>query len=437
MNAPSVSTLDSQLDVARMLAKQRRALEAAQTYTRVLELAPENVEALNFLGMHALNAGQAVHAIELFDRAAVLDAATPQVRCNLGVAYLAVNRLDQACQAFENALKVAPKFFLARLNYGHVLELLGRESEALRQYFSAITQAQSHGRWLDDATTAPALRELVKHAMEYVDFRRRLLFESVLAPLRECYGDDALRRATHCLQIYLGELPAPSPDPRQRPKFLYFPDLPTTAYFPRELFPWYQVLEGNFATIRDELLAALATKDSLEPFLGSRSPEEISGYLRGTGKPAWEAFFFYRHGQRNHENCARCPRTTAILDALPTLVRIRDHAPEVCFSVLTPGTHILPHRGVTNTRLVTHLPLIVPEDCALTVGGEEHVWQEGRCVTFDDTFEHEAWNRSDQTRVVMLLDVWNPHLSEVEREAATRLVERIGDFNRECEIQEG
>ena len=110
-------------------------------------------------------------------------------------------------------------------------------------------------------------------------------------------------------------------------------------------------------------------------------------------------------------------------------MRIREHAPEVCFSVLTPGTHILPHRGVTNTRLVTHLPLIVPENCAIVVGGEKREWREGECFTFDDTFEHEAWNRGASTRVVMLIDCWNPYLTEIERDAVTLLVGAIGDFN--------
>lgn len=117
-----------------------------------------------------------------------------------------------------------------------------------------------------------------------------------------------------------------------------------------------------------------------------------------------------------------------MLDSLP-LTRIRDHAPETLFSVLSPGTHILPHTGVTNVRLVTHLPLIVPPDCALRVGGQTHVWQEGRCVTFDDTFEHEAWNRSNETRVVLILDSWNPDLTVAECAAVTELIGAIGDFN--------
>ncbi len=117
-------------------------------------------------------------------------------------------------------------------------------------------------------------------------------------------------------------------------------------------------------------------------------------------------------------------------------MRIRAHAPEICFSVLAPGTHILPHHGVTNTRLVTHLALVVPDNCAIRVGGEERGWQEGRCFTFDDTFEHEAWNRSDQTRVVLIMDCWNPYLTGIEREAVAALVESVGDFNRECGVSD-
>jgi aspartate beta-hydroxylase len=120
------------------------------------------------------------------------------------------------------------------------------------------------------------------------------------------------------------------------------------------------------------------------------------------------------------------------LDRLP-LVHVREHGPEVLYSVFTPGTHLLPHRGVTNTRLVGHLPLIVPENCALNVGGEVHHWQPGKVVVFDDTYEHEAWNRSQQTRVVMIFDVWHPGLTEVERLAVAELVGAIGDFRKTVE----
>ena len=116
--------------------------------------------------------------------------------------------------------------------------------------------------------------------------------------------------------------------------------------------------------------------------------------------------------------------------------RCRDvpgHGPEVLFSVFTPGTHLLPHQGVTNSRVVGHLPLIVPGQCALQVGGELHEWQEGRVVVFDDTYEHEAWNRSEQTRVVLIFDLWNPYLTEAERAAVTDIVVEIGEFRHATE----
>ena len=362
-----------------------------------------------------------------------LQSSDAQALWNLGSSYLALGKFDEAQRALARTVELAPQSFIVRLHYGHALERLGREHAALTQYFGAITHAQTQGRWLSDTTTAPPLRQLVKHAMAFTYHGRKQAFEMLLAPLRARHGADALRRVADGLRIYLGELPANYPDPRQRPKFLYVPDLPATTYFARELFPWYAAFESNFAAIREELAAVMAAQQGLEPFLKFHSPDDVKGYLGGAEKPVWDAYFFYRHGERYEEHHRHCPRTSAALEAVP-LCRIREHGPEVCFSVLTPGTHIRPHRGVTNTRLVTHLPLIVPENCAITVGGEERVWREGECFTFDDTFEHEAWNRGASTRVVMLLDVWNPHLTEVEREAITALVEGIGDFNNEAGI---
>ncbi|MGH8338287.1 MAG: aspartyl/asparaginyl beta-hydroxylase domain-containing protein, partial [Gammaproteobacteria bacterium] len=278
-------------------------------------------------------------------------------------------------------------------------------------------------------------RDAVKQAMQYVDAGRHHLFDAVLEPLRQRYGRSELSRVEQCLAIYLGEQVADIPDTRQLPKFLYFPGVPSQPYYARERFAWQVELEANTAMIREELRAVLLRPEHLESFLLTDSPQDTTDLLRssGTENAAWDAYFFHRHGERYGAHAVACPQTAALLDSLP-LAHVREHSPEALFSVLQPGSHILPHRGVTNTRLVTHLPLIVPADCALRVGGEIHAWQEGRCVTFDDTFEHEAWNRSGDTRVVLILETWNPDLSEAERAAVADLVGAIGDFNRECEL---
>jgi aspartate beta-hydroxylase len=166
------------------------------------------------------------------------------------------------------------------------------------------------------------------------------------------------------------------------------------------------------------------------------SPEAVvDEYLRSTrNTPAWDAFFFFRHGRPFEANQQSCPDTAAILETLP-LVRIDGEAPEILFSVLAPGTRIMPHHGVTNSRSVVHLPLIIPPDCALRVGGETHVWWPGQSVVFDDTYEHEAWNESGQVRVVLIVDTWNPYLTQAEQSALATLVPVNASVDRALRAQ--
>jgi len=423
--------LAARIDEARRLADSGRILDAEQAFLAILRDSPRETDALNFVAIVAHERGRYAQALALLERARGVNADDPVTLTNLGVTNAALGRLDQAIDALRSALKLAPDLHLARLRLGEVMERAGRANEALPLYFGAIYAAQGAGQWLGDDTTAPGLRPLVLHAMRTVAAGRRQLFSKLLQPLRERHGAAALARVEKCLSVYLTELPANFPDPAQQPKFLYFPDLPTRRFYERELFPWYAELESATAAIREEMLAVLAEDSGFEPFLGHFDDNQLEGHLSNAigGKPVWNAFFFYRHGTRYEANHARCPRTSAVLEKVP-LCFVRDHSPESCYSVLTAGSHILPHRGVTNTRLVTHLALVVPEgDIQLHVSGESTGWEEGRCFTFDDTFEHEAWNRSAKTRVVMLMDVWNPYLTDVEREALMALVPAIGEFN--------
>lgn len=420
---------------ARFALEHGDEVVAEQAFARLLDDNPDDLEALQFLGGRHLargDVGKAINCLLAAHRAHPQEAA---VLHQLGAARMVAGDHAGAVDNLRHALALAPRMFVARLRLGVALEHLGQPHDALVAYFAAINTAQAQGRWMSDATTAVGIREAVQHAMRSVDAGRHALFDGMLEPLRERYGRSELRRVEQCLAIYLHEQPANLPDPRQQPKFLYFPGIPSQPYYPRERFPEFEALEAGAAAIRGELRAVLEQSRELESFLQTDTQEQLGTMLRGSGaqQAAWDAYFFYRHGDRYDAHCEACPQTTALIERMP-LSRIREHGPETLFSVLRPGTHILPHRGVTNTRLVTHLPLIVPKDCALNVGGEIHAWQEGRCVTFDDTFEHEAWNRSGETRVVLIMDCWNPDLSEAEREAVAALVAGIGDFNRSCDV---
>ena len=380
-------------------------------------------------------AGQWQPAVELLERSASDPSAPFGVKAKLAICRAALGDHRAAAGMFAGALAERPDEFPLRLAFAETLSAVGDAEDALPEYFRALHDAQIRGRWLDDASTPPMLRERVKRAMQLVDRGRREWFERLLQPHVAAFGRDSLARVEEALQVYLG-LRSATGDPRQKPKFLWMPSLPATPFFDRELFDWYPALEHAADAIREELQVVLARERELTPFLVIDDKAVEDAYLAGNpDSRAWDAYFFHRHGVQHDEHLLACPRTAAALQAVP-LTRIDGHAPEVLFSVLAPQTHIKPHHGVTNTRVVTHLPLVIPTgDCKLVVGGDVHAWRQDRCVTFDDTFLHEAWNRTDHTRVVLILDTWNPWLRAEECVVLKDLVEGIGAFNLRAGIR--
>lgn len=423
---PRIDTLLESGDPGQALARTEAMLTAAPADEALRELRaallmqlqriPEAREALGAL----VAEGHA--SVEVLKRFALCEAVGGDF-----ASAAAVNR---------RVVEMRPGDFVARLDYADCLTNAGDTQRALPEYFRAIHEAQKKGRWLGDDSTAPHLRARVRAAMDVVDAGRQALFEQAIAPQVEAHGRDAMARVETALRLYLGLEQQPLADDRQRPTFFRMPGLPATPYFDRGLFDWYEVLESQTALIGEELAGVLEDGRGLQPFLDLEGVANPEAYLGGpAASRAWDASFFYRHGERYEQAHARCPRTSEALSRVP-LTAIEGHAPEVLFSILAPGTHITPHYGVTNTRVVTHLPLIVPEgDCQLVVGGEVHAWRQGRCVTFDDTFLHEAWNRTNERRVVMILDTWNPYLAPEECAAIRALVEAIGAFNLQAGIR--
>ncbi|WP_082524837.1 aspartyl/asparaginyl beta-hydroxylase domain-containing protein [Pseudorhodoferax sp. Leaf274] len=111
----------------------------------------------------------------------------------------------------------------------------------------------------------------------------------------------------------------------------------------------------------------------------------------------WTVFGLYNFGEKISENCALCPQTTKLVESVPGMV-------SAGFSSMAPGTHITPHKGYTSQVLRCHLGLVTNDDCALRVGAQERGWTPGSCFVFDDTVEHEAWNRGATTRIVLIVD---------------------------------
>ena len=171
------------------------------------------------------------------------------------------------------------------------------------------------------------------------------------------------------------------------------------AVFSRKYFPWIEGLEANWKAIRDEALAVLKHREGIPP-LAQISPDHKG--LDSQDK--WRSFFLWGYGFRIDQNCARCPRTAAALSKVPGLRT-------AMFSIHAPGMAIPPHKGVTAGMCVFHLGLKVPketENCAIRVEDQIVHWQDGKAFVFDDTREHETWNRTDEERVILLVQFDRP-----------------------------
>jgi aspartyl/asparaginyl beta-hydroxylase (cupin superfamily) len=188
------------------------------------------------------------------------------------------------------------------------------------------------------------------------------------------------------------------------------------TFFELERFPWIERIEDSWELIRDELRYVLADREALPNF------QDISkDQIEITDDDRWKTFFLYGYGFEAKLGVETCPRTAALMREIPGMTT-------AMFSILSPRKHILDHRGPYKGVLRYHLGLIVPEDaesCRIRVGEDFRHWREGQSMVFDDTFNHEVWNDTDETRVVLFVDVLRP-LPEPESAINRLIVKAIG-----------
>ena len=167
----------------------------------------------------------------------------------------------------------------------------------------------------------------------------------------------------------------------------------------RSLFPFLNEIEANWETIRDEIKPLLAHRDAMPVF------QELSRDQRKIAKDDnWHVFVLYGFGGKHETNCVRTPVTSRLLETVPRLQT-------AWFSILAPNYHVPAHQGVTKGILRCHLGIQIPlaaERCRMRVGDEICVWEEGKLFVFDDTYDHEVWNDTEEERVVLLFDFDRP-----------------------------
>lgn len=299
----------------------------------------------------------------------------------------------QGLRAFDASLKAAPEFADRQFFAATMHSLSGHRAEAEKGYEAAIAIAPDR---------KPAYLELV------------MMLE---AAGRRDAALEVARRA-----ISNGAFWA---DPWQRPP-LFDGRLASHAWWDRRHFPWADSLEAAYPTIKAELDALLLAK-------GSRKGRGMPGAWTkvGDGRSAhacdseivapggdWREFILFGCEEEPNVDVKRhLPKTLRLLEELlPSAVQMAKlGAGEIIFSALAPGTRLAPHCASSNVRLTCHLGMVCPPGARMRVGSQWGEWQEGKCVFFDDSFEHEIVHSGTSMRVVLLIRFWHPDLPESGR----------------------
>jgi aspartate beta-hydroxylase len=419
--APENANILGMLQASRAASLAGRGAEADQLLAKVAQLAPTHPGVLNELGLRMMLRKDPAKARELFLRATQADPTHPLLWSNLAAALHELGRGDEEMEAIERALALDPRHTASLIQKGILVENRGDLRNGARIFRNALATLAP------DAAGPQTARAGIEHARAAVrtdDAALAGVIENRLGEIRTQHGGGSYARVDKCLDLLTGKRTRYSP----QPTFLYFPEIPSVEFFDRAQFPWLDAMEAASDDIRAELTAALVSdRSGLEPYVAYPDGVPLNQWRELNKSRRWSAYFLWNQGVAQEAHLARCPRTAQALKGAPQCDVAR-RGPTAFFSILDAATQIPAHTGVTNTRLTVHLPLIVPPDCGFRVGSETREWVPGKAWVFDDTIEHEAWNRSDSPRAILIFDIWNPFLDPAERDLIRAAIEMVGTY---------
>ena len=365
----------------------------------------------------ALRRRDTATALRLLSEAEAASPASLEIKMQKAVAQRVAGDFEGALLTLEAALSLDPYNFMALLAKGAMLERVMGERHAAETYRNALKIAPRD--------PPPQLRPAMARAQEVIDgtadaleayLRTSLKDMGALSGATKARIDEGVRVFSNRSRIFNAE-----------PLFLHYPRLPAIPFYDRDLFPWLPELEAATDTILSELRPLLESRQGFAPYIDYPPGVPTNQWAELNHNPRWSSYFLWRDGVRQDVACGQCPKTVAVLESLP-LCDQPGFAPTVVFSALEAGTHIPPHTGSTNTRLLVHLPLILPGPARFRVGNETREWRMGEAWVFDDTIEHEAWNDAEALRVIMILDIWNPYIEPAERELVCAMLTARNQF---------
>ena len=409
----------------RLAALRHQALDAAaagrladadRLWRQLLAQDPDQPDALHFFAQQAMRQNDMAMAAELLRRAAPRAPGDVLLQLNLALASRLTGDDNGEDAALQAALAADPACFPALLARADLLERRGLVRQAARISKDALAITPPDDR------LSPSLAQMADNARRRVAVNADLFADFLRERINSAHLSSP--RAKEALAIASGKTRAYV----HQPTMLHFPALPPISFYDRELFPWLAELEAATDTVQQEL-AGVLERDAkgFAPYVAHREGVPLNQWAALNNSPKWNAWFLWKNGEPQAQHQALCPQTTQLLTRMP-MADVPGAAPAAFFSVLEPGAHIPPHTGVTNTRLIVHLPLVAPKDCRFRVGNDTRTVERGNAWVFDDSIEHEAWNDSAQTRIILIFDIWNPLLSDSEKALVQALVAGMSEY---------
>jgi Aspartyl/Asparaginyl beta-hydroxylase len=311
--------------------------------------------------------------------------------------------------AANGALTVRPLDFTALLMRAMQLHNLGRVDEAGEAYARALAQAPEK--------IPPQMETVLETARtRHTDWQRRqfqILSDAVTA----------VTPMTAKLERFIRSALRIEPMERDGPTHYCYPGLGNTGFYDDALFGWIAELEAATDGIANEFQAVVGAEAAqLVPYINYPAGVPLDMWADLNNNKDWSAIHLLQNGRLIETNARHCPQLMALLAKLPQ-PNIVGAGPNAMFSLLAPGAHIPPHTGIANSRLVCHLPLVIPDGCWFRVADDRRLWERGKAWVFDDTVEHEAMNPSSELRAVMIFDIWHPALDSAERAGIKAVIE--------------
>lgn len=376
-----------------------------------MQLSNSDAERLVKDGAEALRQGRAADARLCFEQITQSGRANAQIWLLLAVACQAQN--DAAAQeaALDRLLALEPQAVRGLIMKADCRAKAGDDRAALQINEVAIRIAQNQNLPPDLVTELRRAENWVADMKGRIVARREASLTAAGLPPERRSGrfQQSLDILAGAKQIFV-----------QEPTGYYFPGLPQIQFYDTTDFDWVPAIEASAHAIKQEIGDLLAEgTQGFRPYIQTEANRARIADTRLRDSHDWSALFLCENGKLSDDIIARCPNTWKAVQIAP-MPRIAN-SPTVMFSLLRPGARITPHTGMHNARLTCHLPLIVPPNCRFRVGSEIRAWEEGELLIFDDSIEHEAWNDSDQDRVVLIFDIWRPELSEQERDEVAAL----------------